>query len=115
LVNVGLVAALDFGALFFFHQIVQLDISTSVVLGFSAAFAANYISSRIWVFRSNESRNTKRASLPKFALLTFANLLIQSVGVTALVAAGLNYLIAKGILVGAMFFVNYTVSKKLIF
>jgi putative flippase GtrA len=115
LLNTGFAAAVDFGSLFVIHQLLKVDITIAVAISFSLAFVANFFGSKLWVFKTGDETERKKGSLPKFALLTGANLLIQTVGVTALVNLGLYYLLAKCLLVGLMFFVNYFVSKKVIF
>jgi putative flippase GtrA len=108
----AIVFTVDFALLFVFHSILEIELRLSVVLAFLFAFVINFSMNNFWVFKNQDS---KRSSLIRFTLLVLFNLLVQASLIPTLVALGLNYLVAKIIVVFALFAVNYTVSKKYVF
>jgi putative flippase GtrA len=115
LITTGSAALTDFVLLYILHKSLNLNITLSVAISFSAAFLVNYVGSRRWVFKKDSHSAPRESSFVKYTSLTIANLFVQSFGVTGLVYVGVNFLLAKIILVAILFFVNFVISKRFIF
>ena len=107
-----IVFSVDFALLFVFHSILELDLRLSIVMAFISAFAVNFSLNSFWVFQGDEFSGK---SLIRFSQLVAFNLAVQAVFVPLITNSGLNYLVAKLIVVAILFAVNFQISRKYVF
>ena len=107
-----IVFSVDFALLFVFHSILELDLRLSIVMAFMSAFAVNFSLNSFWVFQGDEFSGK---SLIRFIQLVVFNLAVHAVFVPLLTNSGLNYLVAKLIVVVILFAVNFQISRKYVF
>ena len=107
-----IVFSVDFALLFAFHSILELDLRISIVMAFVSAFAVNFSLNSFWVFQGDEFSGK---SLIRFIQLVIFNLAVQAAFVPLLTNSGLNYLVAKLIVVAILFAVNFQLSRKYVF
>ena len=101
-----IVFSVDFALLYAFHSILELDLRRSIVMAFMSAFAVNFSLNSFWVFQGDEFSGR---SLIRFIQLVLFNLVVQAAFVPLLTNSGLNYLVAKLIVVGVLFVVNFQI------
>ena len=107
-----IVFSVDFALLFAFHSILKLDLRISIVLAFVSAFAVNFSLNSFWVFQGDEFSGK---SLIRFVQLVVFNLAIQAAFVPLLTNSGINYLVAKLVIVALLFAINFQLSRKYVF
>jgi putative flippase GtrA len=107
-----IVFSVDFALLFAFHSILELGLRLSIVMAFVSAFAVNFSLNSFWVFQGDEFSGR---SLIRFIQLVVFNLVVQAALVPLLTNSGLNYLVAKLIVVGILFIVNFQISRRYVF
>ena len=107
-----IVFSVDFALLFVFHSVLELQLRPSIVIAFLSAFAVNFSLNSFWVFQGDEFSGR---SLIRFIQLVMFNLVVQAVFVPLLTNTGLNYLVAKLIVVVMLFTVNFQISRKYVF
>ena len=107
-----IVFSVDFALLYAFHSILELDLRLSIVMAFMSAFAVNFSLNSFWVFQGDEFSGR---SLIRFIQLVLFNLVVQAAFVPLLTNSGLNYLVAKLIVVGVLFVVNFQISRRYVF
>lgn len=108
----AIVFSVDFALLFVFHSILEIQLRPSIVIAFLSAFAVNFSLNSFWVFQGDEFSGR---SLIRFIQLVMFNLVVQAVFVPLLTNAGLNYLVAKLIIVAMLFTINFQISRKYVF
>jgi putative flippase GtrA len=77
-----------------------------------SAFAVNFSLNSFWVFQGDEFSGR---SLIRFIQLVVFNLVVQAAFVPLLTNSGLNYLVAKLVVVGVLFVVNFQISRRYVF
>jgi putative flippase GtrA len=107
-----IVFLVDFALLYAFHSILELELRLSIVMAFMSAFAVNFSLNSFWVFQGDEFSGR---SLIRFIQLVLFNLVVQAAFVPLLTNSELNYLVAKLIVVGVLFVVNFQISRRYVF
>jgi dolichol-phosphate mannosyltransferase len=96
-------------------ELAGLPVLVANAFSFSAAVAHNYVLNRIWTFGDRE-HFPGVITAPAFVIGALVGLGISEAGLFALVhAAGLHYLPAKLVMVGAVFAWNYMFNSTITF
>jgi putative flippase GtrA len=113
LITGGLTLAVDEGALFVLHGLLGLWLPAATTLAYAIAFGVNFGLGRNWAFSAREGAVGRQVG--RYLLLVLFNLGVNVVGVWALTAAGLLYLLSKLIVAGVLAIFNYFVSRHWVF
>jgi putative flippase GtrA len=110
----GVAAALmDLLVLVTLHGGLGLTLPAAVATAYLVAFAVNFSLNRRWVFQDRSS--TWSGSMVRYLVLVLANLLVNTVAVPVLAEAGLDYRLAKALVLAVMFGVNFVVQRRWVF
>jgi putative flippase GtrA len=104
--------AVDLGALFAAHGILQIWLPLATTLAYATAFTVNFSLNRIWAFGSTAPM---RPQVTRYILLTCVNFMTTIVIVTGLAAAGLEYLLAKTAAATLIAILNYVAYRMWVF
>lgn len=107
------VTAVDFAVLILLHGILNLAVVPSAVIAFMVAFIINFGLSRTWTFAA--SAGSAGRQLTRFILLVAANTVMTALGMALMTGWGLQYLVAKTVLTGAIVACNYVIMRRWIF
>jgi putative flippase GtrA len=112
--TVGVLSAIaDIGGLWLLHGVLGVWLPLAAALSFLASFAVNFTLNQRWTFGAQTAHTP--AQLVRFTILVAVNTVLTSAGVTALAAVGLNYLVAKVIVVCVLTVLNFVVLRLWVF
>lgn len=102
----------DVGGLYVFHGLLGVWLPLATALSFGLSFVVNFGLNRVWAFGSTSAVG---GELGRYVLLLTANLGLNVVSVTGLVALGVPYLLAKLVTTGGLSAANYVASAIWVF
>jgi putative flippase GtrA len=112
--TVGVLSAIaDIGGLWLLHGVLGMWLPLAAATSFLASFAVNFNLNQRWTFGAQTAHTP--AQLVRFTILVVVNTILTSVGVTWLAALGLNYLVAKVLVVGVLTVLNFVVLRLWVF
>jgi putative flippase GtrA len=112
--TVGVLSAVaDIGGLWVLHGVFGVWLPLAAATSFLASFAVNFTLNQRWTFGAQTARTPTQ--LVRFTVLVVVNTILTSVGVTGLAALGLNYLVAKVLVVGVLTVLNFVVLRIWVF
>ncbi|MDQ1246666.1 MAG: hypothetical protein QG597_1034 [Actinomycetota bacterium] len=112
--TVGVLSAIaDIGGLWLLHGVLGVWLPLAAATSFLASFAVNFTLNQRWTFGAQTAHTP--AQLVRFTVLVAANTVLTSAGVSGLAAAGLNYLVAKVIVVCILTLLNFVVLRLWVF
>lgn len=106
-------AVVDVGGLWMLHGLLGVWLPLAAATSFLASFVVNFGLNQRWTFQAQEAQT--RAQLIRFTILVAANTLVTAVAVTAITGMGLQYLLAKLIVMGVLFVVNFVLLRVWVF
>lgn len=105
--------ALDFGLLVLFHGRLGAPLIPSTLVAYGLGGAVHYALTRFWVFPET-NRGGEVGRVGRYLALGLVNAVATVVIVSGLVAAGLDYRVAKCLAVAGLFFTNYLLTPRLV-
>lgn len=109
----GVSLAVDEGTLFLLHGVAGVWLPLATLLAFAVAFGVNFGLNRSWAFSAGGGAVGRQVW--RYLMLVAGNLAVTVVGVPALTALGILYLISKLVVAGILAVINYFVSRRWIF
>lgn len=111
---VGVASAItDIGGLYLLHAVVGMWLPLAAATSFLASFAVNFTLNRRWTF--DAQAGATGGQLVRFTVLVAINTVLTSVGVTAITGLGLNFMVAKLIVVVVVTAANFVVLRLWVF
>jgi putative flippase GtrA len=109
----GVSLSVDEGMLFLLHGVAGVWLPLATLLAFAVAFGVNFGLNRGWAFSARDGAVGRQVW--RYLMLVAVNLGVTVVGVPALTALGVLYLISKLVVAGLLAIMNYFVSRRWIF
>src|SRR5262245_48776665 len=109
----GVSLAVDEGTLFLLHGVARIWLPLATLLAFAVAFGVNFGLNRGWAFSATGGAMGRQVW--RYLMLVAFNLGVTVVGVPAVTALGVLYLISKLFVAGVLAVMNYFVSRRWIF
>jgi len=103
----------DTGLLILFHGLLAWPVSLATALAFGLTACFNFLVNQRWSFAAPTSHS--RGQAIRFATLVAANLVANVLGVTALTAAGVQYVAAKLITAVILAVINLFIMRRWVF
>jgi putative flippase GtrA len=103
----------DVGGLMLLHEVFGIWVPLAATMSFLASFVVNFTLNRNWSFAA--VHGARNHQLFRFTALVCANSVVVFIGMTLLVSLGMNYLLAKCILVLVTVVVNFFVMRFWVF
>ncbi|MEV6522781.1 GtrA family protein [Longispora sp. NPDC051575] len=104
---------LDEAILILLHGVAGLWLSLASALAYGAAFLANFLLNRIWVFSATGGGAVRHFA--RYVCLVLVNLGLTVVLVPWISKLGLDYRYAKAVVTASLFVMNYLVSRRWIY
>jgi putative flippase GtrA len=112
--TVGVLSAIaDIGGLWALHGLLGVWLPLAAAVSFLASFAVNFTLNQRWTFGALTAHTPRQ--LVRFTVLVVVNTILTSAGVTGLAEVGVNYLVAKVIVVGVLTVLNFVVLRIWVF
>lgn len=105
--------AVDVGGLWLLHGVLGVLLPLAAATSFLASFGVNFTLNQRWTFGAATARTT--AQLIRFTTLVIANTLLTAAGVTGITATGVDYLIAKMIMIVILTTANFVILRWWVF
>ena len=111
---VGVISlAVDLGVLWLLHGVFGLWLPVAAAISFLSSFAVNFGLNQRWTFNATEGSTP--AQLARYTILVIANTLITSAAVTAISGTGVDYLVAKLMVVAVLTVTNFVLMRWWVF
>lgn len=107
--------ALDVGGLVALRTLTPLPLAVDTAVAFAVASLLNFVLCRQWVFPDPSRTDQPHADLARYALLVAAGLVLTTLTVPLLAAAGLDYRIAKLVASLLVALLNFVVMPRWVF
>ncbi len=105
--------AVDLGMLVILHSGLRWPLAWATLGAYTAGGAIHYGLTRFWVFPHGRDAG-EVGKVVRYLLLGAANAAVTVVVVTVLAGWGLDYRLAKGVAVVALFFSNYVLTPRFV-
>lgn len=103
----------DVGGLWLLHGIWAVLLPIAAAVSFLASFAVNFTLNQRWTFRATATRTPTQ--LLRFTTLVIVNTVLTSVGVTAITGTGVDYRVAKLIMIVVLTAANFVILRLWVF
>jgi putative flippase GtrA len=103
--------AVDFGSLVLFRSGLGVALATSTALAYVIGGVVHYGLTRLWVF-PHASDGDEVRKVARYLSLAAVNIAITIAAVVGLSHAGLDYRLAKLLVVAVLFFTNYVITPR---
>jgi putative flippase GtrA len=108
----GVSFLIDEGILWLMHGVLNLWLPLATVIGYAASFVVNFALNRSWSFGAD---GDMKQHLRRYLSLVAGNLVLTVVGVSALTALGMPYLVSKVVIAAVVAAINYVAYRLWVF
>jgi putative flippase GtrA len=105
--------AVDLGVLWVLHGLLGVWLPLAAALSFLSSFVVNFGLNQRWTFNATEGSTP--AQLVRYTILVAANTLATAIAVTAITNTGVDYLIAKLMVVVVLTATNFVLMRIWVF